>query len=139
MDSSFDPAEHFIELADGSRVRNTAQGRGDACIKLMGSEGNTHEAILKNALFVPTFKQNILSVQAATENGAEVNFKRDSAELVSPNGTKFNIKKSGRLYYLCSAISTNTTLKEWYEIMGHCNTKDIVKLENVVNGNENHK
>ena len=103
----------------------------------MDPERNTHEAILKNALFVPTFKQNILSVQAATENGAEVNFKRDSAELVSPNGTKFNIKKYGRLYYLCSAISTNAvlhTLKEWHEIMGHCNTKDIVKLENVVNG-----
>eukprot|EP00794_Sanderia_malayensis_P002317 gene2317-2667_t len=30
MDSNFDPANHYIELADGSRVRNTAQGKGDA-------------------------------------------------------------------------------------------------------------
>ncbi len=77
MDSNFDPAKHFIELADGSRVRNTAQGKGDAHISLIDSEGNKQEAILKNALFVPTFKQNIFSVQAATEKGAEINFRKD--------------------------------------------------------------
>eukprot|EP00795_Rhopilema_esculentum_P005613 gene5613-10823_t len=137
MDSNFDSEKHFIELADGSRIRNTAQGRGDARICLIDSDGNEQEAILKDALFVPTFKQNILSVQAATEKGAEINFKKNSAELISPNGTKFNIKKSGRLYYLCSTVltkSTSHTLKEWHEIMGHCNSRDIIKLEGVVDG-----
>eukprot|EP00795_Rhopilema_esculentum_P009995 gene9995-18622_t len=132
-----DKEKHFIELADGSRIRNTAQGRGDARICLIDSDGNEQEAILKDALFVPTFKQNILSVQAATEKGAEINFKKNSAELISPNGTKFNIKKSGRLYYLCSTVltkSTSHTLKEWHEIMGHCNSRDIIKLEGVVDG-----
>ena len=137
MDSTFDPEKHSIELADGSRIRNIAQGRGDACITLTDSRGNEERALLQNALFVPSFKQNIFSVQAATEHGAEINFKKSSAELVSSDGTRFNIKKKGRLYYLCSSITKKNashTLKEWHEIMGHCNTKDIIKLESVVDG-----
>ncbi len=62
MDLNFDPAKHFIKLVDRSRVRDTAQGKGDACINLIDSEGNKQEAILKNALFLTTFKQNIFSV-----------------------------------------------------------------------------
>ena len=39
-------------------------------------------------------------MQAATERGTSVTFQPDSAELVYKDGTKFNIEKHGRLYYL---------------------------------------
>ena len=57
-------------------------------------------ATLKNALYIATYPQNIFSVQAATERGASVSFNPDSAELVYKDGTKFNIEKHIRLYYL---------------------------------------
>ena len=66
---------------------------------IMDTSGKCVKACLKNALFVPTFPQNIFSVQAATERGASVHFKPDSAELAYTDGTKFNIEKHGKLYY----------------------------------------
>lgn len=137
FDEQFDPEKHFIELADGSRTNNLVIKKGDACVPLIDSSGNVQTAILENALYVPSFKQDIFSVQAATEKGASVEFKPNSAELVSKNGTKFNIVKHGRLYFLNNTVSSNKasyTLKEWHEILGHCNVKDILQLESVVNG-----
>ena len=51
-------------------------------------------AFLKNASYIPTFKQNIFSVQAATKSGAHMNFGREKAELLLPDGTKFNILRN---------------------------------------------
>ncbi|PIK39827.1 hypothetical protein BSL78_23335 [Apostichopus japonicus] len=137
FEDNFNPSDHYIELADGSRNNNVAIKRGDAQISLVDSTGKTQTGILENALYVPSFKQNIFSVQAATEKGASVQFKPNAAELVSPEGTKFNIERNGRLYYLNNTISNKIashTLKEWHEILGHCNVKDVLKLKDVVEG-----
>ena len=138
FDENFDPAHHFLELADGSRSNNLATRKGDACVKLRDEKGNVHECVLQDALLVPSFSQCIFSVQSAVDRGAQVEFSRDSATLFA-NGTKFQIRKSGKLYYLntCSAVSEKSakhTLKEWHEILGHCNTKDVLRLEDVVHG-----
>ena len=74
--------------------------RGDVEITIMDTTGNRVDVTMKNALYIPTYPQNIFSVQAATERGAPVSFNPDSAELVYKDGTKFNIEKHGRLYYL---------------------------------------
>ena len=137
FDKSFNPEKHFIELADGTRTNNVAMGKGTAEIDIIDADGIIRQSRLKDAPFVPTFKQNIFSVQAATENGASVEFKPGSAELVSKGGTKFGIRKTGKLYYLNSSVSSSTathTLHEWHEILGHCNTGDIIKMEKVVSG-----
>lgn len=106
---------------------------------------------------MPSFPQNIFSVQAAAENGASVCFKPNAAELIDKSGAKFDIHKHGRLYYLhlCNRISTGTSvnnydthdivnvadidthstdLQGWHKILGHCNFNDIMKLEGVVDG-----
>ena len=66
-----------------------------------------------------------------------MNFSATSAELVTLNGTTFDIRKSGKLYYL-NNVANNTgdshSIKEWHEILGHCNVKDVFKLESVVEG-----
>jgi len=42
-----------------------------------------------------------------------------------------------KLYYLNSVVNNtgdSHSIKEWHEILGHCNVKDVVKLETVVEG-----
>ena len=133
----FDPAKHYIELADGSRMNKLAEGRGQAKIDLKDSQGTVRQTILENALYVPSFKQNIFSVQCATNRGSTVKFKENTAELKCKDGTIFKIEKQGLLYFLNSAVSSKKashSLREWHEILGHCNVKDVLKLENVVDG-----
>lgn len=98
FDHKFEPEKHYIELADGTRSNNVALF--DVEITIMDTTGKRVNVTLKNALYIPTYPQNIFSVQAATERGASVSFNPDSAELLYKDGTKFNIEKHGRLYYL---------------------------------------
>ena len=64
FDENFDPKCHVIELADGSKVNNIVYNRGSASVSLIDSNGNKRDGVLENALYVPSFKQNIFSVQA---------------------------------------------------------------------------
>lgn len=67
----------------------------------MSVEGRTNlKTRLKQALYIPSFPQNIFSVEAATANGAEVRFKDGNDLLILKNGTKFKMDVCGRLYYL---------------------------------------
>ena len=64
------------------------------------------QAKLENAfLSLLIYPQCIFSVEAATKEGATVNFNANSAELVTKVGTIFPIQKHGRLYCLCKALS----------------------------------
>ena len=107
VDEGYKPEEHFIELADGSRSNNVAKKRGTALVNIQDEHGNVRESTLNNALYVPSYPQNIFSVQAATEHGAKINFSSDHAEIISKNGVKFPIQKRGRLYYLYKSSVEN--------------------------------
>ena len=134
---SFDTNSHCIELADGSRSSGIAQGRGTAKVCVRSLDGEMRDVNLENASYIPSYRQDIFSVQAATEKGATVNFNPCTAELVAPNGTIFDIRESGKLYYL-NSISNNVvdsrSVKQWHKLLGHCNVKDILKLEAIVEG-----
>ena len=135
FDKSFDPSSHFIELADGSRNNNVVVGKGDANVVMTDRLGNEHNVTLKNALCIPSFSQDILSVHAATQQGVSVSFSKECADLKTKNGTVFDIDKKGKLYFVNKMSSNNKmsrTLKEWHEILGHCNKDDVIKLSNVV-------
>ena len=134
FDENFNPEVHFIELANGTRQNNIALSRGDANILLHDKQGNQHNVTLKNALYVPSFNQDIFSVQAASENGASISFNPGEAVLRAGDGTQFEIQKNGRLYYLYSVRSCEHSLQTWDEILGHCNKNDTLKLQNVVEG-----
>ena len=142
-DESFKPDKHYIELADGTKANNVALKRGDVSVPMMDDAGRPTKAMLKNALYIPTYPQDIFSVQAATERGSTVTFGPDSAELIAKDGTRFNVEKHGRLYYLnvCDVDSDYSDcvkyacdVKRWHEILGHCNYDDVLKLETVVDG-----
>ena len=131
FDENFNLEIHFIELADGTRCNNIALKRGDAKVVLHDKIGNQHNVTLQNALYVPSFSQDIFSVQAASENSASISFQPRQAILSAGDSTQFDIQKNGCLY---SVKSRKLDLQTWHEILGHCNVKDTLKLESVVEG-----
>lgn len=100
FDDGFQSETHFMELADGTRCNGVAERRGDAAVVLIDSRGQRHKTTLTQALYIPTYPQDIFSVQAATTGGATVIFKRGKNLLKCRDGTNFNIYVYNRLYYL---------------------------------------
>lgn len=103
VDKSFKPGNHMIELADGSKARGRAKMRGDAEVCLLDSKGRRMKTRLKQALYIPSFPQNIFSVKAATASAAEVRFKDGDDWLIQKGGTKF---KNGCMYMVSCIIKT---------------------------------
>jgi len=142
FDESFRPETHYIELANGSRSNNVALKRGDVRVTLVDTDRKPVDVTLQGALYIPSYPQDIFSVQAATGRGSSVTFKPDSANLVYGDGTMFDIEKHGRLYYLrygeCKTEHDNVKyacdLNEWHRILGHCNIEDVKQLETLVDG-----
>ena len=52
------------------------------------------------------------------------------------------LKKCGKLYYLNRVVSSTMAkqtsktkpLRDWHQILGHCNLQDVLALEGVVDG-----
>ena len=126
FDETFNGDKHFMELADGTRANNVALKRGDARITLKNEQGQLVDITLTNALFIPSYPQDIFSVQAATDCGARVNFRPQSAELIHSSDPKFKIEIHSRLYFLKTYCDHDTVnyicdMQQWHEILGHCN------------------
>ena len=143
VDQTFKPSKHFIELADGTRASNIALKRGDAEVLLQDASGNQVKAVLKNALYIPSYPPDIFSVKAATYDGAELRFGQNSGELILQDGNIIKIEEHGRLYLNCSVnnspsnidqINLSHDVSTWHEILGHCNFEDLVKLQGLVEG-----
>ncbi|KAK0153173.1 hypothetical protein N1851_005144 [Merluccius polli] len=105
----------------------------------MNSDGQRVMAMLKKALYIPSYPQDNFFVKTATANGASVNFRPGCDQLIHKDGTKFDIKEYNKLYYLntysgekddgCHACYD---IQTWHKILGHCNY--VSKLQNVVEG-----
>ena len=138
FDNSFQPDNHFIELADGTKTNTPfALKRGDAEICLVNANGNTESVTLKGALFIPSYPQDIFSVKSATANGVAITFKKNKNELIHKNRTKFNIFAHNRQYCLMSTTNKSEDscqgcydINTWNRILSHCNYDDIRKLPN---------
>ena len=105
FDDEFKPENHYIELADGSRACSVVSSKGRTQVILHDLEGIAHEVFLEDALYIPSYKQNIFSVQAAIDRGSAVNLTTNFAELNAPDGTKF--AKFGKLYYLNNTVPSS--------------------------------
>ncbi|XP_057702354.1 uncharacterized protein LOC130921966 [Corythoichthys intestinalis] len=106
FDNTFNPEQHYIKLADGTMKNNVALKRGDAEVLLQDKRGRSVAVTLKRALYVPTYPQSILSVKAATTDGAKVTFEEGRNKLKTKDGTVFSMEVHGRLYYVktCSTM-----------------------------------
>ena len=105
IDKNFNHEGHTIELADCSRQTGLVVAKGDAKIHLYNSKGKLCEVILKDALCIPSFKQNILSVNAMTAKGMKIVFTSNENNIITSNGTQFPVKKRGKLYFVKSVSS----------------------------------
>ncbi|KAE8182246.1 hypothetical protein CF335_g8690, partial [Tilletia laevis] len=76
-----------VHIADGTRAKIERRG---ACLASMYGDGGTEAkaTLLKTVLVVPSFTNNLLSVQRLAEEGWTVKFARSGAELISPKGEK---------------------------------------------------
>ena len=100
FDSTFKPERNSMELADGKRTVGVAQDRGDAQVCLLNSDGCRCAVTLKNALYIPSYPQELFSVKCATAHGAKVFFDEGKDVIVTPDGTRYNIYVCKRMYYL---------------------------------------
>ncbi len=141
FDDEFQAGTHYMELADGTRCKGVAERRGDAEVWLVDIRGRHLKTMLRRALYIPSYPQDIFSVQAAASSGASVTFRKGEDILVHKDGTKFPIHLHDRLYYLHTVsdgcddqVNGCYDLKTWHEILGHCNFDDVQRLEGVVDG-----
>ena len=107
FDEKFVPVDHVIELADGSRQNGVAQGRGNASVKLCDSSGNLQDIVLQDALYIPSYNNDIFSVRAATKRGASVVFTPEYSRLTTKDGTSFEFEDKEKLYFLNKITTGN--------------------------------
>ena len=143
FDPDFKPAEHTCELADGTKLKAMAEKRGTAIVYFKSKQGDISEIVLHEVLYIPTFPANLFSVKAAVKfSSCSVYFSPSRDELITQDGTTFEITSHGDLYFLKSYRGTDTTtrvnavrsLETWHSILGHCNVGDIMRLEPLVDG-----
>ncbi|CAD6899812.1 unnamed protein product [Tilletia controversa] len=79
-------ANSVVHIADGTRAK--IERRGACVASLFGDGGSEAVAVLKTVLVVPSFTNNLLSVQRLAEDGWTIQFSRTGAELTSPKGKK---------------------------------------------------
>ena len=145
--SDFRPSKHYIELADGSKSC-AALKRGTAYVSIKDADGRLFPVRLQNTLYVPSYKTNIFSVNAAVRNGASMTFGPSCSFMTTGDGRRFDFIRDDKLYYLPAPLSSSVdkcdtdrvsvnkerTMKQLHSIMGHCNQDDLQKLEGVVDG-----
>lgn len=137
-DKTFNPANHFVEVADGHMSNQIVTARGNAKYQVVDSNGLSHEIVLENALLAPSFPTNLFSVRAAVGKGANVVFSKDDNYLQAGQ-TKFNLSHDMNLYFLQTDVtksysSITKTLEQWHVDLGHMNYDDIIKLAGVTRG-----
>ena len=105
------------------------------------AHGQLCKAELQNALLVPGYPCDIFSVNAAMQTGGgDITFSSTGANLTTQDGNNFDIVKHGQLYYLpvvnrdSAKVTRERTIQQLHKIVGHCDQKDLVQLEGVVNG-----
>lgn len=118
-----------------------SDGKGQVKLKVNA----TNEVKLKEAILVPSFKNNLLSVSSITNNGYKVTFQKDSAVIRRPDGSiALRAKQENGLYIIKETTRQTTallnehegTLVKWHQRLGHLNFNDVRKLKDhsMVNG-----
>ncbi|KAJ8406882.1 hypothetical protein AAFF_G00291580 [Aldrovandia affinis] len=103
FDDRFQAETHCVELADGTRCKGVAERRGDAEVCLVDSRGRRLGTTLRQALYIPSYPQDIFSVRAATSSGATVIFKDGEDVLQYRDGRRPNVSRMQKFGSVCYA------------------------------------
>ena len=131
--------ENSVTNPDGGVTK--VEGKGDVAIRATDTKGNSISLILQDALHVPGYRTNLVSVANMTRKGHEVLHTVDSSLLKLTNGSKFLLKQKGKLFFLsCTPetvefsanYSSKTAESElWHKRLGHLNYRDVGLTANV--------
>lgn len=58
--------------------------------------GKLRDVVLDNALYIPSYKQNIFSVSTTIAKGASVSLEKERKYFKASDGTMFGIEQKGR-------------------------------------------
>lgn len=122
-------AEHFEK----------SYGSGDINLKVKLNRNATNSVKLKNALYVPGLRNNLLSVSSVTDNGYTVTFKKNRATINRKDGSVvLTATKRDQLYIVdekkeCTAFiddKDQSDLRKWHQRYGHLNVTDLRAMQN---------
>ena len=112
---------------------------GNVPITVELNKGKVVELILRNVLYVPNYKVNLLSVNKAVNFGHRFIFNDSKARMVLDDGREINLTKNTGLFFLKvkyenvvsppTCNQTNQTIKGdinlWHKRLGHLNKTDV--------------
>lgn len=123
-------ADSSIKLANETTARATA--KGDVNITVSNCK-QSKEVTLANALYVPDFRTNLLSIAKIIDKNREILFTGKHAYIKDANGAvKMVANREGDLFYLregydtaCTATDVSNSSTEWHRRLGHLNWKSM--------------
>ena len=141
FDQDYNPADHYVELADGTRTNGLIKGRGVATFKVPDRNNIIRTISVNNALYIPSYSLNIFSVKKATDQGASFVFSTNEGTLTASNGIVFAMRCINNLYYLntveCKGVHTATLLAKCPErILSNVEECPKMNLSNIENSAE---
>jgi len=131
-----------IRTAGKSVVKACGSGRVNLDVQV---QGTTKRIILKDGLYVPDLRNNLISVSAIAGHGYSVTFGKENAVVSrADKSTVLIATRKNRMYVVNTVPRHNAMvadgsiekLKMWHERYGHLNFSDLHKLKknNMVTG-----
>ncbi|XP_076686075.1 uncharacterized protein LOC143378147 [Andrena cerasifolii] len=131
--------DHHSQIYTATEESVNSMGKGQIELKINIANKNKNNIKLKEAMFVPSFKNNLMSVSKITKNGYRVTFYKDSAKITRPDGSLAMIAKEQNGLYVVeesakhsAMIQTeqNSAITKWHQRLGHLNYSDVIPLKN---------
>lgn len=124
-----------LQLA--SNATTSVQAKGDVQIALSDAKHST--ITLKDTLYVPDLRTNLISIAKIVDNDYDVTFKRHGAIITDLQGEiQASAVRAGDLFYLndneksCQSMAATNKNKvdmiEWHARLGHLNAKDLTTM-----------
>ena len=137
--SNLEPLEDGGLVVNANGSRTSVEGRGTASFMVKDFKGESHLLTLCDALYVPSYAHNLLSVKRLIDDGLEPSFKHPP--VIRSNDVEVPMTMRNNLYYLeCSAggqleeANNAATADVWHSRLGHNNIQDVSKLPALVEG-----
>ena len=144
----FEEWDGVVSCANNSESK--IRGKGTAVFDVKDVLGTLKRIEFKNALYVPEYERNLVSVAKPKQTGVQVKFGTENI-IETKNGTKFKMEERENLFVWrvnacddvsveeCETnrveeISLSSKLSMWHRRLGHNNWNDLSKLCEHVDG-----
>jgi len=133
--SLYEDATTKVFTATDQYLESSGKGSIKLCTRINKNDSNLVE--LKDVIYVPKLRNNLLSVSAITDKGYVVMFDNKGALVKRADGsTALTATKRGQLYtvnqnknYTMCVSSECDNLLRWHQRYGHLNINDLKKLK----------